>query len=104
MPFVKVANLSSLPVDSVMEVLIDNYPYAICNAGGEIRALSGICIHHGGPLGQGQIHDGRVVCPYHLWEFDCRTGEYDYDPAKRVATFEVRVESGEIFLQVPEHA
>ncbi len=104
MPFVKVANLSTLAADSVTEVLVDEYPYAICNAGGEIRALSGICIHQGGPLGQGQIHDGRVICPYHLWEFDCRTGEYDYDPAKRVATFEVRVEGDDIFLQVPERA
>ena len=55
----------------------------------------------GGPLGQGQIHDGRVVCPYHLWEFDCTTGEYDYDPTKRVPTFEVKVEDGDIYLQVP---
>ena len=104
MPFVKVASLSALPPESVLEVLVDDYPYAICNSGGEIRALSGICIHRGGPLGQGQIHDGHVVCPYHMWEFDCRTGEYDYDPTKCVATFEVRVEGDDILLQVSECA
>src|SRR5262245_23002077 len=104
MPFVKVAHLSSLAADSVTEVLIDEYPYAICNVGGEIRALSGICIHQGGPLGQGQIHEGRVVCPYHLWEFDCRTGEYDFDAAKRVATYDVRVQDNEVFVEVPERA
>jgi nitrite reductase/ring-hydroxylating ferredoxin subunit len=104
MPFVKVASLSALPLDSVTEVLVDDYPYAICNAGGEIRALSGICIHQGGPLGQGQIHGGHVICPYHLWEFDCRTGEYDYDAAKCVPTFEVCVEGDDILLQVPERA
>ena len=83
------------------EALIGDTPYAICHVGGEVRALSGVCPHRGGPLGQGQIHDGRVVCPYHLWEFDCRTGEYDYDPSQRVATFEVRVEDGEILLRLP---
>ena len=36
-----------------------------------------------------------------MWEFDCRTGEYDCNPAVRLATFEVRLENGEIFLQVP---
>ena len=71
-----------------------------CRAGA-IRALSGVCLHSGGPLGQGQIHDGCVVCPYHLWEFDCATGEYDYDPTKRVPTFEVKVEDGDIYIQVP---
>ena len=101
MPFIKLATLSQLPPDSVTEVLVGYQPYAICNVGGEIRALSGICIHRGGPLGQGQIHGGRVVCPYHMWEFDCATGEYDLDPSKRVPTFEVRVEGDDVLVRVP---
>ncbi len=84
-----------------MEVFVGEHPYAICNVNGAIRALDGVCLHSGGPLGQGQIHEGRVVCPYHLWEFDCVTGEYDYDPSRRVASFEVRVEGDQILLQVP---
>jgi nitrite reductase (NADH) small subunit len=101
MPFIKVGSVSALPCDSVMEVMVGDDLYAVCNVGGTVRALSGVCIHRGGPLGQGQIHEGRVVCPYHLWEFDCRTGVYDYDPAKRVATFQVKVEGDDIYLQVP---
>lgn len=101
MPFVKVATLAQLPPDTVKEVLVGREPYAICNVGGTVRALSGVCIHHGGPLGQGQIHEGRVVCPFHLWEFDCTTGEYDYDPTKRVRTFEVKLDGEDILLQVP---
>ncbi len=101
MPLVHVGKVSALPPDSVMEVLVDDRPYAVCNLAGEIHAIDGVCLHRGGPLGQGQIHDGRIVCPYHLWEFDCRTGEYDYDPARRLATFEVKVEGDDILLQVP---
>ncbi len=101
MPFLKVGRLSQLPPDSVMEVMVDGRPYAVCNDGGTIRALGGVCIHQGGPLGQGQMHDGWVVCPYHLWEFDCATGEYDLDPTKRAPTFETKVEDGDIYLQVP---
>ncbi len=101
MPFVNVGPLSDLPPDSVRELLVDGYPYAICRVGAEVRALSGVCPHRGGPLGQGQIHEGRLVCPYHLWEFDCGTGQYDYDPAQRVDTFEVRVEEGQVWLRVP---
>src|SRR4051794_8708361 len=101
MPLIKVGTLAQLPADSVMEVMVDEEPYAVCNVGGTVSALSGICIHRGGPLGQGQIHKGHVVCPYHLWEFDCATGEYHYDPTRRVPTYDVKVEAGEIFLQVP---
>ncbi len=101
MAFQKVAQLSALPPDSVTEVMVDGRPYAICNVGGSVRALSGVCVHRGGPLGQGQIHEGRVVCPFHLWEFDCATGENDFDPAKRVPTFEVKVEGDDVLLQLP---
>ena len=100
MPFIKVATLAQVPPESVLEVMVGDQPYAICHTGGSVRALSGVCIHRGGPLGQGQIHDGHVVCPYHLWEFDCATGAYDYDSSKRVPTFEVQVEGEDILLQV----
>jgi nitrite reductase/ring-hydroxylating ferredoxin subunit len=101
MPFVKVARLADLPPDSLTEVFVGGEPYAICNLGGEVHALSGICPHEGGPLGQGQIHDGCVVCPYHLWEFDCRTGAFDLDPSSGVKTYPVKVEGDDILIQVP---
>jgi len=100
MPFVKVARLDDLAPESVCEVMVDGRPYAICRTAGEIHALDGVCPHSGGPLGQGQIHQGRVVCPYHLWEFDCRTGQYGYAPALRIATFETRIQDGDILLRV----
>ncbi|MGA1997204.1 MAG: Rieske 2Fe-2S domain-containing protein [Bryobacteraceae bacterium] len=101
MPFVKVARLVDLPPDSVAEVFARDQPYAICNLGGEVRALNGICPHHGGPLGQGQMRDGRVICPFHLWEFDCRTGACDFNPSRGVRTYAVKVEGGDILIQVP---
>ena len=98
-PFRKVAALAQVPDESVLEVTVGAQPYAICRTRDSIFALDGICPHRGGPLGQGTIREGRVVCPFHLWEFDCRTGEYDLDPRQRVATYEVKVENGDIFLQ-----
>ena len=101
MPLVKVASLSQLPADSVIEVTVGEYTYAICNAAGRVTALSGVCLHRGGPLGQGAIHGNHVVCPWHAWEWDCRTGANDFDPAKKVASFEVRIEGDDILLQLP---
>ncbi len=98
---IKVGTVEQLPVDTVMEVMVGDQPYAICNVGGTIRAVSGVCIHRGGPLGQGQIHNGCVVCPYHMWEFDCATGEYDFDPSKRVPVYEVRLDGSDVYIQVP---
>jgi nitrite reductase (NADH) small subunit len=101
MPFVKVAALSDLPENAVIEVSVGEELYAICNVGGSITALSGVCLHQGGPLGQGNIADGRLICPWHAWEFDCRTGANLDDPSACVATYPVKVEGPDILLQVP---
>jgi nitrite reductase/ring-hydroxylating ferredoxin subunit len=101
MPFVKVGALSDVPENSVIEVMVGGDPYAICNVRGNLHALSGTCLHQGGPLGQGQVADGRVMCPWHAWEYDCRTGENVDDPTQRVATYEVKVEGDDILLLVP---
>ncbi len=104
MQSIPVGKLSALPPDSVMEVMIGEQPYAICNIGGAVTALNGSCVHRGGPLGQGRIYQGRVICPYHLWEFDCRTGECSFDPAQRVETFGVTIQGDDLLLQVPDCA
>ena|SRR5690349_22655162 len=101
MPFIKVARLSEVPLDSVIEVSVGETLYAICNVQGQITALSGVCLHQGGRLGQGNVADGSVVCPWHWWEFDCRTGENAFDPEQRVPTYPVQVRGNDILVQVP---
>ena len=101
MPFIKVGKVSEVPQDSVIEVSVGEDVYAVCNVEGKLHALGGLCLHQGGPLGQGNVADGRVVCPWHAWEWDCRTGENPDDPSQCVATYEVKVDGDEILLQVP---
>ena len=55
----------------------------------------------GGPLGEGALHGSTLVCPWHAWEFDCRTGANDFDPDVTVATFPVKIEAGEILIDDP---
>jgi nitrite reductase (NADH) small subunit len=104
MPFVKVGSLAKLPPGSVMEAQVAGRPLAICNAGGTVCAVDGVCPHAGGPLGQGALHGTMLVCPYHAWEFDCRTGENDFDPSIKVQPFAVRVEGDDILVDVGANA
>ena len=101
MPIVKVAQLSQLPAESVTEVTVGADTYALCHFAGRVTAVSGVCLHRGGPLGQGTLHGNRVVCPWHGWEWDCQTGANDFDSSKKVPTFEVRVEGDDVLLQLP---
>jgi nitrite reductase/ring-hydroxylating ferredoxin subunit len=101
MPFVKVGSASQLLPGSVMEADIGENTYAICNAGGVFHALDGICPHAGGPLGHGALHENTLVCPWHAWEYDCRTGINDFDPGVAVATFPIKIEGDDILIDVP---
>jgi nitrite reductase (NADH) small subunit len=101
MPFVKVADTREVPANSVIEVFVGDEPIAVCNVQGEIHALGGTCPHQGGPLGQGAVNGSSVTCPWHAWDFDCRTGENDFDPARKVAVYPVRLDAGEISIEFP---
>jgi nitrite reductase/ring-hydroxylating ferredoxin subunit len=101
MAFVKVAALSELAPGTLFEVMVNEQPIALCNVKGELHALAGTCPHRGGPLGQGAVNGDFVTCPWHAWDFDCRTGENDFDPRHKVAVFAVKEEAGSVFVDVP---
>lgn len=84
-----------------MEAEVGEGTYAICNVGGELSAFDGICPHAGGPLGQGNVDGDRLICPWHAWEYDCRTGVNDYDESVKLAKFPVKVEGDDILIDVP---
>lgn len=104
MALVKAARLADLPPDSALEVEVGGRIVALCRSGDAVTALDGVCPHHGGPLGHGAVAEGRVACPWHLWEFDCRTGAFDRDPSLRVETFRVEVRDGDVLVEVPWRA
>jgi nitrite reductase/ring-hydroxylating ferredoxin subunit/multimeric flavodoxin WrbA len=41
---------------------------------GQFHAVSGVCNHAGGPLGDGRLEGAFIVCPWHQWKFRCDTG------------------------------
>jgi nitrite reductase (NADH) small subunit len=101
MPYVRAADAASLAPDSVTEAYVNGTAYAICNIGGELRAYDGVCPHAGGPLGEGNVVDGNLVCPWHAWEYDARTGVNTFDDSCVLASFPVKVEGGDILIDVP---
>jgi nitrite reductase (NADH) small subunit len=101
MPFVKVGSAAELAPGNVMEAVVGGDAYAVCNVAGEFRAFEGTCPHAGGPLGEGSIDGDNLVCPWHAWEYDCRTGVNTYDESVRLASFPVKIEGDDVLIDVP---
>ena len=102
MAWTKLASVAEVPSDSLIEVEHEGNLYAICNASGDFRALAGICPHQGGPLGQGTLLQGMVICPWHMWEFDSRTGACLVDERMPIATYPVKIEANFVMVDLPE--
>ena len=98
--FVKVANLSDLGPGSSMTVEANGKAVALFNVDGAVYALDNTCLHRGGPLGEGFLEGDVVACPWHMWEYNVRTGEKVGDPSLKVATYAVEVEGNDITVQV----
>jgi len=64
---------------------------------GAISAIENTCPHMKGPLAEGIIGDGKVVCPLHGHRFDLKTGEGS-ESLECVRTFETSVENGNVFI------
>ena len=77
-------------------------PRMVCvaNVGGEICALDNVCPHRGGPLGQGIIENGKIVCPWHAFAFDVKTGELDHDPREKIAVYEVKIQGDDVLVNL----
>jgi 3-phenylpropionate/trans-cinnamate dioxygenase ferredoxin component len=98
--FVKVANLSELAPGSCKAIDVAGTMIALFNVGGTVYALDNTCLHQGGPLGEGTLEGDVVTCPWHMWDYNVRTGEKVGSPSLKVASYEVRVEGDEIKVAV----
>jgi nitrite reductase/ring-hydroxylating ferredoxin subunit len=102
MPLTRIAAVSEVLPGELIETLHEGEPYAVCNVSGDIRVLSGVCPHAGGPLGNGAMDGGTITYPFHGWEFDSATGVCLMDDTVAVATYPVRVEGDHILANLPE--
>jgi sulfoxide reductase heme-binding subunit YedZ len=69
---------------------------AVFRDGDTIAALSSVCRHQNGPLGEGHVKDGCVVCPWHGWEYRLEDGRAPAPFTEKIATYPVRLVEGRV--------
>lgn len=102
MPFVKLAPKSELPAaGEAKELLCAGKVICVANVNGALSALDNICLHRGGPLGQGFLEGDKIVCPWHGWQFDTATGQVGHNPASRTTVYPLKVEGDDVWVDLP---
>ena len=64
--------------------------------GNQIGALTNLCAHQNGPLGEGCILNGLVTCPWHGYEYRLADGCAPPPFTEKLATYRVRLRDGVI--------
>jgi nitrite reductase/ring-hydroxylating ferredoxin subunit len=100
--WVRAVAAAELPPGRCTEVSIGGKPVALYNVEGMFYATSNTCIHRGGPLGQGMLSGHDVMCPWHAWTWDVRSGENTANPSLRIPSYETKVEGGDVLVRIPD--
>lgn len=61
MAFVRAGKTTEVPVGTIREFQVEGKSIAVANVGGQFHAISGVCMHRGGPLGDGPL-EGNCQC------------------------------------------
>jgi len=79
--FTPVADSAALAENSMMKVRAGDAEVLLVRQHGRVCALAHSCAHLGGPLSEGTLKDGSVVCPWHGSEFAIEDGRVINGPA-----------------------
>ncbi len=78
---------------------------AVFRFDGKVAAVSNVCRHQGGPLGEGRVIDGCITCPWHGYQYRPGDGCSPAPFTERIATYRTRIEQGVVFVhREPEPA
>lgn len=72
----------------------------LAKQGGQVFAVSNICLHEGCSLDKGLLNGHLVMCPCHGWKFDIRNGEFIENKIVKLSTYRCKIENGKIYVQV----
>ncbi len=97
---VKAAEKDELNDGKGKVVTVAGRTIALFRVKNEYYALNNGCIHRGGPLGEGELVDHQVTCPWHGWKYDVRDGSFAVIPTLKVKTYKVTEKSEGIFVEM----
>ena len=73
---------------------------AVFRYANRVSAVSNVCKHQGGPLGEGRIVDGCITCPWHGFQYRPDTGTSPPPFAEKIATYRTKIVDGVVFVHV----
>lgn len=83
---------------AIVVKLAQGEPVAIFRHAGRLSAVSNLCAHQNGPLGEGRVVDGCITCPWHGYQYRLEDGCSPPPFTERVATYRLQFDGSTVLL------
>jgi nitrite reductase (NADH) small subunit len=99
--WIKLCSREQLPAEGhAKEFTADGLTVCVATIDGKPHALNNVCPHRGGPLADGTIEGGKLVCPWHQWEFDLATGQATGSSRKKALVYALRQQGEDVMVEI----
>jgi len=100
--WVRVATPDELQVNQMKLLHLSDRRVVLARTEKDYVAFDDRCPHKGGSLADGVLAGCVATCPWHVSQFDVRTGAVEAGPAKEsVTTYKVEADKGGVRLLMP---
>jgi glutamate synthase domain-containing protein 2/nitrite reductase/ring-hydroxylating ferredoxin subunit len=82
--------------------LVSNTDLVIIRYDDEVSVLYGRCLHRGALMSDGAVEGTNLICGVHGWDYRYDTGVSEYNNAEVLHKFTVKIESGQVWVLLPE--
>lgn len=96
--YVLVGKVDQIPENEAVTIVVNGEKVAIFRYDGKLSAISNVCKHQNGPLGEGKIIDGCITCPWHGYQYLPHNGCSPPPFTEKVATYDVMLEGKKVYL------
>jgi len=96
--FVEVFHVDRIAENCASIVSLSGERVAVFRYDDKVSAISNVCQHQNGPLGEGRIIDGCVTCPWHGYQYQPESGAAPPPFKEKIPTFRVKVVEGTVFV------
>ena len=101
--FVFVCPAADIPDNRAKTLLINGENIALFRYGAKLSAVSNLCRHQNGPLGEGKIIDGCITCPWHGYQYLPHNGQSPPPFTEKIETYALHCTDGMVWVNPTPH-
>ena len=95
-----VTSLAEIPEQGVLDLKLEGHKLLLSRQSDTVQCFHNACSHLGVPIDGGECDNGVLTCPYHGFRFELATGNCLTAPAVPLRPYPVKVNNGQVFVQL----